>query len=772
MYKRDVNATGTLPTIVTNSLALIPDNEVFIDIAKSKSLESLRKAESKDKYLILLVQKDQEAKEIKNASDCYGTGILARAVYVQDKSSYRKVKFELIVRVSVEEFNLETFETTFKTKPANVISLEEEAIYKKLLVAEVGDPLKAGEMFSNAHEITRIVKSDISVDEFINVLAYNLKVDNEKKHKYLETADIQKRFYFILDDIQGIKYINQLEQEINSKIQKSISESQKEFYLREKMRAIQDELGDKAIREQDVESLREKILAAKMPQATEEKALEELKRYSTINPSSPESTVSKTYLDFLVDLPWYKKTEEVSDINKAKEQLDKDHYGLEKVKERILEYIAVHIQTKKNPLSILCLVGPPGVGKTSLASSIAKALNKKFVKQSLGGIRDVAEIIGHRRTYVGALPGRILQGMKKAGVINPVFLLDEIDKLSSDYRGDPASAMLEVLDPEQNKYFSDNYLEEPYDLSHVFFILTANYLEDIPYALRDRLEIVELSSYTEYEKFEIAKRHLIPKQLELNGLDKDFVLEDDALWEIIRKYTREAGVRELERMISSLIRKVIKKMLLEKAKDIKVKKEDIETYLGKPIFLYNQVDLQDQVGVVTGLAYTHYGGDTLSVEATYFKGQGNLQLTGQLGDVMKESAQAALSYVKANAAKFNIDPKIFKDVDIHIHVPEGAVPKDGPSAGVTIATALVSLFSNKKVKHDVGMTGEVTLRGNVLPIGGLKEKSIAAARSGLKTILIPKENERDITDIPELIQKDLSIILINSVEDAVGHALE
>jgi ATP-dependent Lon protease len=428
--------------------------------------------------------------------------------------------------------------------------------------------------------------------------------------------------------------------------------------------------------------------------------------------------------------------------------------------------------TKKNPQAILCLVGPPGVGKTSLARSIAASLNKEFVKQSLGGVKDEAEIRGHRRTYLGALPGRILQGMKRAGVINPVFLLDEIDKLSSDYKGDPTSAMLEVLDAEQNKFFSDHYLEEPYDLSKVFFIATANYLENIPAPLRDRMEIVNLSSYTEYEKFEIAKRHLIDKQLALHGLSKtDFELEDLALWEIIRNYTKEAGVRDLERNVGTLIRRAIKSILLDKLDKVIITKDNLIDWLGKPKYAYNKVDNVDQVGVVTGLAYTQFGGDTLPVEVTYYKGEGRLVLTGKLGDVMKESAQAALSYVKSNAERYKIDPKLFKENDIHIHVPEGAVPKDGPSAGVTIATAVISAFSNRYVRHNVGMTGEITLRGRVLPIGGIREKAIAAHRSGLHKILIPKENIKDIEDIPESVRQELEIVSIETIDDVVGNAL-
>jgi ATP-dependent Lon protease len=539
------------------------------------------------------------------------------------------------------------------------------------------------------------------------------------------------------------------------------------------MRAIQDELGDRAKKETDVEVLRKKILAAKMPKSMEEKVLDELERYNATPSNSAESGVIRTYLDFVVSLPWSVESVDSNDIKAAKERLDADHYGLEKVKDRILEYLAVKIKTQHNPQTILCLVGPPGVGKTSLAKSIAAALNKKFVKQSLGGIKDESEIRGHRRTYLGALPGRILQGMKRAGTVNPVFLLDEIDKMSSDYKGDPASAMLEVLDSEQNKFFSDNYLEEPYDLSKVFFIATANYLGNIPEPLRDRLEIVEVSSYTEYEKFEIAKRHLIKKQLGIHGLsENDFSISDEALLDIIRDYTREAGVRELERHIGSLIRKAIKNILMNDLKHVDITRENLEEYLGKKRFTHNVAEETDQIGVVTGLAYTQYGGDTLAVEVTYYKGNGALVLTGKLGDVMKESAQAALSYVKANAERFNIPIEKFKENDIHIHVPEGAIPKDGPSAGVTICTAIISALSGKPVNHNVGMTGEITLRGRVLPIGGLREKSIAANRSGLGTIIIPADNMRDLDEVPQSVKDSLNIIPVSSLEEVLKYAFK
>ena len=524
------------------------------------------------------------------------------------------------------------------------------------------------------------------------------------------------------------------------------------------MKVIQNELGDKARQEEDVEALRKAIEEAHLPQKVYEKAKNELQKYASTSNQMAEAGVIRTYLEWITNLPWYKQTEDTTDLKEVAASLDKNHYGLSKVKDRIVEYLAVKMMTGKNPNTILCFAGPPGVGKTSLAKSISEALGRKFVKQSLGGVRDESEIRGHRRTYIGALPGRILKGMKDAGSVNPVFLLDEIDKMTADYRGDPAAAMLEVLDPEQNKFFSDNYLEEPYDLSQVMFITTANDLSNIPAPLRDRMEIIELSSYTEIEKFNIGFKHLLPRELEAHGLTKEqLTIADDAMYAIIQNYTREAGVRELNRMIATLCRKTVKKILIDKVANQEVTCDNLSEFLGKIRFTNNKNREQDQVGIVTGLAYTQFGGDTLDIEVMVYPGKGGLQLTGKLGDVMKESAQAAYSYVRSHAEDYGIENSIFEKNDVHIHVPEGAVPKDGPSAGVTLTTALVSALANKPVDCHIGMTGEITLRGQVLPIGGLREKSIAAHRSGLTKIFIPKENERDIEDIPEEVRNVIEI---------------
>jgi ATP-dependent Lon protease len=576
---------------------------------------------------------------------------------------------------------------------------------------------------------------------------------------------------YILSDLEGIITQESIEREITDKVNKTIAESNREYYLREKIKAIQEELGDKARREDEIETIRTRILEKGMNKEMEEKALKELAKYRSQGVGSAESSYLRNYLDFLLELPFKEVSPDNEDLNKVQTKLDQDHYGLEKVKERIIEYLAVKIKTKHNPQTILCLVGPPGVGKTSLAASVAQALNRKFVKQALGGVRDEAEIRGHRRTYVGALPGRILSGMARAGTINPVFLLDEIDKMGNDYKGDPADAMLEVLDPEQNSKFSDHYLEEPYDLSQVLFITTANYMENIPAPLYDRMEIIELSSYTEIEKFEIAKRHLLHQQLEAHGSnDDEFKITDAAIYAVIRGYTREAGVRQLKRTLGSLIRKVIKQVLMEGKKEVLIDENNLTDFLGKPIFSYNEANSKEIIGQVTGLAWTQAGGDILPIEVAYYKGRGQLVLTGKLGEVMKESAMTALSYVKSKAEEFHVDPNIFNEYDFHMHAPEGAIPKDGPSAGITIATAILSAVTRKPVKLHLGMTGEITLSGQVLPIGGLREKSIAALRSGLNTILIPKANEKNLVDIPEEVKSKLQILLVDDVKEVFALA--
>jgi len=761
------------PAIPLRGLIPIPNNEQRIEIGRLISLNALDALNynTTNEQVILLLQKDPLVSEPK-AKDFEEYGLLAeRKSQIKLPTGNLKVKFKILDRVKILDYvsTSEYFEVNYEIVETVRGEEEEENALVKLVTKAILE--SDSSTFSNHQDLMKLVQSETNAIVMADVIAFNLKCQENRKLRYVVEPNLNKRLRFILEDIEYEKFIGNLEDKINESVKKSIDESQKEYYLREKMRAIQEELGDKAVKEKDVEKLRKAIKAAKMPKNIEEKVLNELQRYSVSPQGMAETGVIKGYIDFMVELPWHKASVDNTNLEEVKQKLDLDHYGLEEVKERIIEYLAVKIMTKKNPQTILCLAGPPGVGKTTLAMSIANALGRKFVKQSLGGVRDEAEIRGHRRTYVAAMPGRILKGMHTAGTINPVFLIDEIDKLSSDYKGDPSSAMLEVLDPEQNSHFSDNYVEEPYDLSQVLFIATANYLENVPAPLRDRMEIVTLDSYTEHEKYNIALKHLIPKQLEIHGINETKCkFTDEAIYYIIRHYTMEAGVRELSRMIASIIRKTVKDILINKIDSVLVDETKVEEYLGVKKFDHNKSEKTDQVGVVTGLAYTQFGGDTLEIEVTFYKGKGGLVLTGKLGEVMKESASIALSYIKANADKYNIDPKFFEENDIHIHVPEGAVPKDGPSAGVTLATAILSCLTNKKVRCDLGMTGEITLRGNVLPIGGLREKSIAALRSGLKEILIPIENAKDIEDLPKEVKDTLTITKVSTLTEVFEKA--
>ena len=762
-----------LPAIAVRKEAPIPNNDLRIEVGREISLHALNLAETKyDSNIILLLQ-ENPAVEAVTPEDILPVGVLAKiTLKVKLPSGNYKVKFRLLQRVEIEDFITETPCFTVKYNPLHTVygNPDEEVALVKMVIDELMP--KAKEYLNNVDDVINQIQSGATTEVVCDRIAFNLRSTDTDKSKYVLEADLNRRLNYILQDLKHEQQIIEIENKINESVKKSIDESQKEYYLREKMKAIQTELGDKAKREEDIEAMRKKIKEAKMPERTEKKVLDELRRYQETPSQMADSQILKNYLDFVIGLPWHKASVDNDDLSVVAEALNKEHYALDKVKERIIEYIAVKIMTKKNPQTILCLVGPPGVGKTSLAMSIAQALGRKFIKQSLGGVKDESEVRGHRRTYIGALPGRILKGMYDAQTVNPVFLLDEIDKMSSDYKGDPTSAMLEVLDPEQNHTFSDNYVEEPYDLSQVLFIATANYLENIPAPLRDRMEIVELSSYTKFEKFQIAKEHLISKQIEVHGItDKQFIIDDEAIYHIIEHFTREAGVRELNRYLGSLIRKAIKEILVTKVECVHITKDNINKYLGRDRFTENSIHDVDTVGVVTGLAYTQFGGDTLDVEATYYRGKGGLVLTGKLGDVMKESAQTALSYIKAHADDFKINPTLFNENDIHIHVPEGAIPKDGPSAGVTMATAIVSALTRRTVKRNLGMTGEITLRGAVLPIGGLREKSIAAHRSGLNTILIPHLNIADIEDIPNEVKTALNIIPVKTIEEVINHAL-
>ena len=763
----------TLPALVTRGVVPLPNNDFRLEVGRPFSVKALDESEANyGKFIVLLIQKNPLI-DVPTPEDVEKYGVLARLVMkIKLPNDTYKVKFNVIKRVKVLEYTKteDLFMVNYEELEAEMAdNMEEILVTVKLINEEISK--NPQQILDSQMTLERIEATD-NPDIWADVVAFNLRINDPAKYKYIPEVNVLNRLKFILTDINQQKMIVELEEKINQEVKKQIDENQKEYYLRERMKAIQNELGDRAKREDDMERLRKQISEAGMPKDIEEHALNELSRLQSTSSFMAEANVIQNYLEFLVKLPWYQTSEDRNDLSEVKEILDRNHYGLDKVKDRIIEYLSVKIKTNKNPQTILCLVGPPGVGKTSLGISIAEALGRKFVKHSLGGVKDESEIRGHRRTYVGALPGRILKSMEQAQTMNPVFLLDEIDKLSSDYRGDPASAMLEVLDPEQNAKFSDHYLEVPYDLSQVLFITTANYLENIPAPLRDRMEIVQLSSYTEIEKQQIARNHLLHEQLEAHGITEDeFTITDEAILEIIQFYTREAGVRELSRYIGSLIRKAIKNILIEKVEKVEITTDNLVQYLGKHKFIHNLADKKQQVGVVTGLAYTTYGGDTLPVEVTYYKGKGNLVLTGKLGDVMKESAQTALSFIKSKAKEYEIDPNLFTENDFHIHVPEGAIPKDGPSAGITIATAIYSAVTNKYVRNDVGMTGEVTLRGLVLPIGGLKEKSIAADRSGIKTIIIPKENEADIDEIPQEVKEKLDIVLVSEIEEVFKKAI-
>ncbi len=768
------NTKIMLPAIAIRGIVPLPSNEFKIEVGRANSVMALDAAEKMyGGNIVLLVQKDGSADV--NKEDIQPIGVLAKiTLKLKLPSGNYRVKFKITNRVSITEYTSD--DPYFVVNYEKLFSILDNDEMEEALAKSVENEILSNQsILASPNEVLKLLQSKTNLDVLTDVIAYQLKLNsNQTKYRYLEELSVSKRLNMILEDLEREKQIVEIENKINKDVKKSIDESQKEYYLREKMKAIQNELGDKARTEEDIENLRKAIEEAHLPENVYKKAMDELQKYSTTSNQMAESSVIRSYLDWIVKLPWYKSSEDNPDLADVAKKLDKNHYGLTKVKDRIIEYLAVKMMTGKNPSTILCFAGPPGVGKTSLARSISEALGRKFVKQSLGGVRDESEIRGHRRTYLGALPGRILKGMKDAGTVNPVFLLDEIDKMTADYRGDPAAAMLEVLDPEQNKFFSDNYLEEPYDLSQVMFITTANDLSNIPAPLRDRMEIIELSSYTDIEKFNIGKDYLLGRNLEEHGLKADQLdIDDDVYYAIIRNYTREAGVRELNRMIATICRKTVKRILIDKEKHIHVTKENLTDFLGKIRFMDNQNRSKNQVGIVTGLAWTQFGGDTLDIEVTSYPGKGGLVLTGKLGDVMKESAQAAFSYVKTHADEYKIDRTIFEKNDIHIHVPEGATPKDGPSAGVTLTTALVSALSNRPVDCHIGMTGEITLRGAVLPIGGLREKSIAALRNGLNKIFIPKDNEIDIEEIPDEVKAKLEIQPVSHISeilDSIFHA--
>ena len=774
----NIKGADEYPVMPLRNTVLFPQQVIPIYIGRERSLKLINDLDPKKRYIVVVAQEDGSIEDPKS-SDLYAYGTLAQVLKVFDMPDNSKSAIvQGISRVKILDYtNQEPY--LF----AAVESMDDEPITDGLEVDALAANLRQAfdELMKVAPNLTEehsgmlknIQKPNRLTDRAISVIT----ISNQEKQEILEELNVKKRIEKALNlisrEIQRIK----LGEEIQSEVHDEITKTQREYYLREQMKAIKKELGED---EGSVETkeLEDKLKAAKLPEDAEKVAMKELDRLSRIPTQSPEYNVSRTYIEWLSDLPWSESTDDRIDLKEAMKILDDDHYGLDKVKERIIEYLAVrNLKQKKDPDGrvkgpILCFGGPPGVGKTSLGKSIARAMGRKFVRLSLGGVRDEAEIRGHRRTYIGALPGRIIQSIKKAGTNNPVFMLDEIDKLGADFRGDPSSALLEVLDPEQNHSFSDHYLEVDFDLSNVMFISTANYQDAIPPALRDRMEILEFTGYIEDEKVQIAKRHILPKQVKENGLTKEQVTFDaGSIKELIRSYTREAGVRNLEREIANVLRKVARELVEEETKKTKITKAKVGEYLGAPRFHSELAERTTKPGVVTGLAWTAAGGDILFIESTKMKGKGRLTLTGQLGDVMKESATAGLTFVRSHAEEFGLDPDFNENTDIHIHVPAGAIPKDGPSAGVSMVTSLVSLLSGIPVKEKVAMTGEITLRGNVLPIGGVKEKVTAAHRAGIKEVILPDHNRKDLEDVPKHVAKDLKFHFAKEINDVLIVAL-
>ncbi len=760
--------TRVLPMMFLRGKVLLPNNIATIDVARVKSLAVVDNAIKSGRYVFFACQKDRNI-ENPTIDDVYSVGVIGFIKEVLPLGSNNKrVVVQVFSRAKILAFkdgevpSAEILEIPFSGEEdieAQVLRNYCIDEYKKLIANQKKRP-----------ELEFLTKNNVTGHEFVNVATFGLPLEESKKQEILEQESLVLRLEILYKSLINLNDFIDVEKKIAQRVKESMDKSQKEYYLREQLKAIHAELGDD---EQEKEKLEKQIKDKKMPKEIEEKVLKELFKMSRMNPSSPDYTVIRGYLDWILDLPFNSFKQETVELKDAKEVLESDHYGLEKVKERILEYLAVYKLTGKLNGPILCLVGPPGVGKTSIAGSIARALGREFVRMSLGGVKDEAEVRGHRKTYIGAMPGRIIFGMKEAKCNNPVFLLDEIDKISSDLRGDPASALLEVLDPQQNSTFRDRYLEIPYDLSQVMFVTTANSLDTIPAPLLDRMEVISLSGYTYKEKEEIAKRYLIPREIEKNGLNKKLIkFTEDGIKAIIEGYTKEAGVRNLEREIGSVCRKVATEYSLNKTKKLRtISAINVADYLGASKYEGSEMLEDSIVGVSTGLAWTQVGGTTLSIEVNLFEGKGNLTLTGKLGEVMQESAKTALSHVRTNAEKYGIDKKLFETKDFHIHVPEGATPKDGPSAGITIATAIVSALTGKAVSNQVAMTGEITLRGRVLAIGGLKEKSLAAYSIGIRKVIIPHANLKDLEEIPEAIRSQITFVPVKELSQVLEEAI-
>ena len=763
-----------MPCIPLRGLLIFPNTVLHFDVGREKSIKALEAAMNNDKILFVSSQKDENIL-IPTREDYYKVGTVIKIKQMlKIQGDTVRVLVEGLYRACIKEVVSEDPYITVDVEEIKSIDYPAEETETQAMIRVM---LNNFEEYKSLKPNFKADLYDLSVimdnaDMLTDTIAIQLNIDVAKKQKLLETADVKERMILLSSLIFEENQILNLERKLNIQVEENVKQNQKEYYLREQMKAIQSELGfgEDAVAEADewMQKLKELKLEAKI----EEKISKEIDKFTKMSPASAESGVVRNYVETVLSLPWNKSSRIISDINKAEKILNEDHYGLGKVKDRILEYLAVIHLSKAIKGPIICLVGPPGVGKTSIAKSIARATGREFVRMALGGVRDEAEIRGHRRTYIGAIPGRVINAMRDAGTNNPVFLFDEVDKIGSDFKGDPASALLEVLDPEQNKEFTDHFLEVPFDLSKVMFITTANTTETIPRPLLDRMEVIELSGYTEEEKVKIAQKYLVPKQMKAHGLKKkNFAISEKALRDLINYYTRESGVRNLEREIGSLCRKVARKIVAKKAQSYRITPASLENYLGKHRFRYDTVENESEIGVTTGMAWTQVGGDTLFIETALVPGTGKIELTGQLGDVMQESARTAITYTRSIAAECNIEEDFYKKYDLHVHVPEGAVPKDGPSAGVTMFTSVISALTGIPVKKDVAMTGEITLRGKVLPVGGIKEKVLAAHRAGIKTILLPEDNKADIDDIPQAVRKQLKFVLLKKAKDTLKYAL-
>ena len=762
----------TLPMVPLRGMVVFPKVVTQLDIGRTASVQAVKAAMDGDQYLAVATQKDENI-ETPTLSELGQVGTIVKInQMLRLPGGVVRILVEGVTRIQLDAITSTDPYYVAEVTPLNAVQDEpmEEEAYRRILQSKFAQWVEVVKP-TNDEGIDQVLNSE-DASELADQIAFVLPINTKVRQSILDDLSVSRRLNMVVGILNTELQINDIENSINNQVRQQMEKAQKEYFLREKIRIIHDELGDKMDPDQEANELREQLEALGLPEEIHTRIDKEITRYSRMPQMMPESNILRNYIDWLLQLPWTTLSDDRLELKEASDVLDGDHYGLEKIKKRILEFLAVRKLSGKQSGSILCLVGPPGVGKTSLASSIAKAMNRKFIRASLGGVRDEAEIRGHRRTYVGALPGRMIQGLKNAGTRNPVFLLDEIDKLASDYKGDPSSALLEVLDPEQNSTFSDHYIEIPFDFSDVFWITTANVASHIPGPLLDRMEIIELSSYTEEEKLEIAKRYLVPKQIEKNGLgDYDVVLSDEVLQRVISEYTKEAGVRTLEKTIAKICRKLAYAVVTEGETVPTVTIDNIEDYLGTPRFVEEEREETAQVGLVYGLAWTSVGGVVLPCEATTMKGTGKLNLTGSLGKVMQESGQAAMSYIRHNQEALELPENFHKELDIHVHLPEGATPKDGPSAGITMTLAMVSALTGKQVRSDIAMTGEITLRGRVLPIGGLKEKLLAALRYGVKEVLIPEGNTKDIQELPDIVKEGLLITPVKTMEEVLEKAL-